>query len=168
MVYWYNTNINIILTKLLTDQTILGGWRGRGWGMWFKKADPSIGVEVGCWSGAWLGVERVNEFPNCSRILVQHLWKQFWESLKNFLSLISHFASKVWETQQPEFSSIFQVFEFLITVNELCEQNYPADSVEVALVFNSEKAKVMFYICWFVTDEFLILFSQIGCNALIL
>lgn len=58
------------------------------------------------------------------------------------------------------------MFEFLITVNELCEQNYPADSVEVALVFNSEKAKVMFYICWFVTDEFLILFSQIGGNAL--
>ena len=44
-------------------------------------------------------------------------------------------------------STVLQVFEFLITVNELCEQNYPADSVEVALVFNSEKAKVMFYIC---------------------
>ena len=35
-----------------------------------------------------------------------------------------------------------QVIEFLVTVNELCEENYPADSVEVALVFNPEKAKV--------------------------
>lgn len=133
--------------------------------MWFKKADPSTRVEVGCRSGVWLGVDRVNQFTNYSRILVQHLWKQFWESLKNFLSLISHLASKVWETQQPEFSTILQVFEYLITVNELCEQNYPADSVEVALLFNSEKAKVMFYICWFVTDEFLILLSQISCSV---
>jgi len=135
---------------------------GGGRGMWFKKADPSARVEVGCRSGVWLGVDRVNEFTNYSRILVQHLWKQFWESLKNFLSLISHLASKVWETQQPEFSTILQVFEYLIAVNELCEENYPADSVEVALSFNSGKAKVMFYICWFVTDEFLILFSQIS------
>lgn len=36
-----------------------------------------------------------------------------------------------------------EVFEFLITVNDLCEKNYPADSVEVALVFNSEKAKAV-------------------------
>ena len=41
--------------------------------MWFKKADPSIGVEVGCWSGVWLGVDIVNEFTNYCRILVQHL-----------------------------------------------------------------------------------------------
>ena len=97
-----------------------------------------------------------------------YVWREIELSTRQAAQPISHCASKVWETQQPEISTILQVFEFLITVNELCEQNYPADSVEVALVFNSEKAKVMFYICWFVTDEFLTPFSQIGCNALIL
>jgi len=37
-----------------------------------------------------------------------------------------------------------EVIEFLVTVDELCEnKNYTADSVEVALVFNSEKAKAV-------------------------
>lgn len=33
--------------------------------------------------------------------------------------------------------------EFLLATQELCEMNYPADTVEVALVYtNTEKAKV--------------------------
>lgn len=48
--------------------------------MWFKKADPSIGVEVGCWSGVWLGVDRVNEFT-----ITVEFWYNIYEN--NFENL---------------------------------------------------------------------------------
>ena len=38
--------------------------------------------------------------------------------------------------------------EFLLATQELCEMSYPADTVEVALVYtNTEKAKV--WVCLF-------------------
>ena len=63
--------------------------------MWFKKADPSIGVEVGCWSGVWLGwIESMN-----LQITVEfwyNIYENNFENLKRtFLSPISHCASKV-------------------------------------------------------------------------
>lgn len=46
------------------------------------------------------------------------------------------------------FHESLQVMEFLLATQELCEMNYPADTVEVALVYtNTEKAKVWVPVC---------------------